>query len=156
VGVALPKKGTPLAIGKGRILREGASIAIFSLGTRLAECLKAAERFQSYGLSATVADARFAKPLDTDLLRRLVRNHEVVLTVEEGSAGGFGAHVLHYLAHAGELDRGLKIRTLMLPDRFIDQDAPERMYEAASLDANAILAAGLNALGRANDAARLA
>jgi 1-deoxy-D-xylulose-5-phosphate synthase len=155
VGVTLPKKGTPFAIGKGRILREGSSIALLSLGTRLAEALKAAERFQSYGLSATVADARFAKPLDSDLIRRLIRNHEVVLTIEEGSAGGFGAHVLHHLAAEGSLDRGLKIRTLMLPDRFQDHDTPERMYEAAGLDANAIVAAGLNALGRNSDASAL-
>jgi 1-deoxy-D-xylulose-5-phosphate synthase len=152
MGVALPRKGTALEIGKGRIIREGSSVAILNLGARLGECLKAADRFQAYGLSATVADARFAKPLDLDLIRRLVRNHEVVLTIEEGSAGGFGAHVLHFLAGEGHLDRGLKIRTLMLPDRFLDQDTPERMYEEAGLDASAILAAGLNALGRNADA----
>jgi len=155
LGVALPKKGTPLSIGKGRIVREGSSVAILNFGARLSECLKAADRFQAHGLSATIADARFAKPLDTDLIRRLVRNHEVVLTVEEGSAGGFGAHVLHFLAADGLLDRGLKIRTLMLPDRFLDHDTPERMYEEAGLNAGAILAAGLNALGRENDAAHV-
>ena len=155
LGVALPKKGTPLSIGKGRIVREGSSVAILNFGARLSECLKAADRFQAHGLSATIADARFAKPLDTDLIRRLCRNHEVVLTVEEGAAGGFGAHVLHFLAADGLLDRGLKIRTLMLPDRFLDHDTPERMYEEAGLNAGAILAAGLNALGRENDAAHV-
>ncbi|HMI97707.1 MAG TPA: 1-deoxy-D-xylulose-5-phosphate synthase [Micropepsaceae bacterium] len=153
VGVAMPVIGEPLALGKGRILREGSSVAILSFGTRLAECLKAAEKFAAYGLSATVADARFAKPLDTDLVRRLAQNHEVLLTVEEGSIGGFGAHVLHFASWDGLLDRGLKIRTLILPDRFIDQDTPERMYEIAGLDAQAIVAAGLSALGRERDAA---
>jgi len=156
IGLPLPKKGTPLPIGKGRIVREGGSVAILNFGARLAECLKAADRFQAHGLSATIADARFAKPLDTDLIRRLVRNHEVILTIEEGSAGGFGAHVLHFLAADGLLDRGLKIRTLILPDRFLDHDTPERMYEQAGLNATSIVAAGLNALGRVNDAALLA
>jgi 1-deoxy-D-xylulose-5-phosphate synthase len=154
-GVALPARGEILPIGKGRILREGTSVAILNFGTRLVECLKAADRFSAYGLSATVADARFAKPLDTDLVRRLAQNHEVVLTIEEGSAGGFGAHVLHFCAWDGLFDRGMKIRTLQLPDRFIDQDSPERMYEAAGLDAKAIVAAGLSALGRDSDAAAL-
>lgn len=153
IGVALPEIGEPLALGKGRILREGSTVAILNFGSRLAECLKAAEKFSAYGLSATVADARFAKPLDTDLVRRLAREHEVLLTVEEGSAGGFGAHVLHFLAWDGALDKGLKIRSLTLPDRFIDQDSPERMYEAAGLDAKGIVAAALSALGRERDAA---
>ena len=117
IGVPLPKIGEPLPIGKGRILREGSSIAMLSLGTRLAECLKAADKLSAYGLSATVADARFAKPLDTDLVRRLAQNHEVLLTIEEGAIGGFGAHVLHFAAWDGLLDRGLKIRTMILPDR---------------------------------------
>jgi 1-deoxy-D-xylulose-5-phosphate synthase len=154
-GVALPVLGEVLPIGKGRILREGTSVAILNFGTRLVECLKAAEKFSAYGLSATVADARFAKPLDTGLVRRLAQNHEVILTIEEGSAGGFGAHVLHFCAWDGLFDRGLKIRTLQLPDRFIDQDSPERMYEAAGLDAKAIVGAGLSALGRDSDAAAL-
>jgi 1-deoxy-D-xylulose-5-phosphate synthase len=141
-------EGEALPIGKGRILREGNSVAILNFGARLSECFKAAEKLIAYGLSATIADARFAKPLDTDLIRRLVREHEVVLTVEEGALGGFGAHVLHYLAADGLLDRGLKIRNLALPDRFLDQDTPERMYETAGLDAKAILAAALAALGR--------
>jgi 1-deoxy-D-xylulose-5-phosphate synthase len=153
MGVDLPSIGEPLPLGKGRILREGSSVAILNFGARLAECLKAAEKFSAYGLSATVADARFAKPLDTDLVRRLAQNHEVLLTVEEGSVGGFGAHVLHFAAWDGLLDRGLKIRTMILPDRFLDQDTLERMYEIAGLDAKGIVAAGLSALGRERDAA---
>jgi len=148
VGVPLPARGEPLAIGKGRILREGTSIAMLSFGARLGECLKAAERLSAYGLSATVADARFAKPLDTALVRQLALNHEVVLTIEEGAIGGFGAHVLHFAAQDGLLDRGLKIRSLVLPDCFIDHDKPERMYERAGLDSQSIVAAALAALGR--------
>jgi 1-deoxy-D-xylulose-5-phosphate synthase len=152
-GVLRPKLGEPLEIGKGRILREGSSVAILSFGARLTECLKAADKLSAYGLSATVADARFAKPLDTALVRRLAQNHEVLLTIEEGSIGGFGAHVLHFAAHDGLLDRGLKIRDLILPDQFLDQDTPEKMYAAAHLDAKAIVAAALSALGRERDAA---
>jgi 1-deoxy-D-xylulose-5-phosphate synthase len=148
IGVPLPEFGEPLAIGKGRIVREGTSVAILSFGARLSECLKAADKLSAYGLSATVADARFAKPLDTQLIRRLAREHEVLITIEEGALGGFGAHVLHFCAADGLLDKGLKIRTLALPDRFLDQDTPERMYEQAGLDAKAILAAILLALGR--------
>jgi 1-deoxy-D-xylulose-5-phosphate synthase len=153
IGIPLPKIGEPLPIGRGRIIREGSSIALLSLGTRLGECLKAAEKLSAYGLSATVADARFAKPLDTDLVRRLAQNHEVLLTIEEGAVGGFGAHVLHFAAWDGLLDRGLKIRTMILPDCFIDQASPEQMYETAGLDAKAIVAAGLSALGRESEAA---
>ena len=152
IGVAVPKIGEPLILGKGRIMREGSSVAILNFGARLAECLKAAEKLSAYGLTATVADARFAKPLDTDLVRQLAQNHEVVLTVEEGAVGGFGAHVLHFAAWDGLLDRGLKIRTLVLPDRFIDHDTPERMYEMCGLDARGIVAATLAALGRERDA----
>ncbi len=152
-GVALPAIGEPLPLGKGRILREGSSVAILNFGARLTECLKAADKLSAYGLSATIADARFAKPLDTNLVRRLAANHEVLLTIEEGSIGGFGAHVLHFAAWDGLLDKGLKIRDLVLPDRFIDQDTPERMYEIAGLDAKAIVAAVLSALGRDRDAA---
>ena len=155
MGVPLPAIGTPLPLGKGRIMREGSSVAILSLGARLGECLKAADKLSAYGLSVTVADARFAKPLDTDLVRTLAQNHEVLLTIEEGAIGGFGAHVLHFAAWDGLLDRGLKIRTLVLPDRFIDQDTPERMYEIAGLDAKAIVDACLSALGRDHDAAAL-
>jgi 1-deoxy-D-xylulose-5-phosphate synthase len=153
MGVPLPAIGEPLALGKGRILREGSTVAILNFGARLPECLKAADKFSAYGLSATVADARFAKPLDSGLVRRLAREHEVLLTIEEGAVGGFGAHVLHFLAWDGLLDKGLKIRNLVLPDLFIDQDSPERMYEMAGLDAKAIVAAGLAALGRERDAA---
>ena len=152
-GLERPQAGTPLEIGKGRILREGNSIAILSLGTRLGEALLAAEKLSVYGLSVTVADARFAMPLDRDLIRRLAREHEVLLTVEEGAVGGFGSHVMQFLAWEGCLDKGLKIRPLVLPDRFQNQDAPERMYASAGLDANSIAAAALSALGRENEAA---
>ena len=154
-GVPLPAIGEPLPIGKGRVLREGSKVAILNFGARLPECLKAADKLSAYGLSATVADARFAKPLDTALVRRLADNHEVLVTIEEGAIGGFGAHVLHFAAWDGLLDKGLKIRPLVLPDRFIDQDTPERMYEAAGLDAKAIVAAVLSAFGRDRDAAAL-
>jgi 1-deoxy-D-xylulose-5-phosphate synthase len=155
LGLPRPKLGTPLPIGKGRILREGNSLAILSFGARLQECLKAVDKLSAYGLSATVADARFAKPLDTDLVRRLVREHEVLLTIEEGAIGGFGAHVLHFLAADGLLDRGLKVRSMVLPDLFLDQDTPERMYEQAGLDAKAIVRMALAALGRDRDASAI-
>jgi 1-deoxy-D-xylulose-5-phosphate synthase len=148
VGVELPAEGIPLEIGKGRIVREGSAVAILSLGTRLAEALKAAEQLASMGLPATVADARFMKPLDHELIRDLARNHEVLVTVEEGSVGGFGSHVLQYLAENGLLDRGLKVRTMVLPDEFIDHDAPGKMYERAGLAASGITATVLTALGR--------
>jgi 1-deoxy-D-xylulose-5-phosphate synthase len=148
LGVALPSRGTALAIGKGRIVREGTSIALLCLGTRLQECLKAADELQAMGLSTTVADARFAKPLDTELIERLAREHEVVVTVEEGSVGGFAAHVLQHLALRGLLDHGLKIRPLVLPDRFIDHDTPAKQYEQAGLNAKHIAQAALGALGR--------
>jgi len=148
LGLARPAAGTPLEIGKGRVLREGTSIALLSLGTRLAECMIAAERLSAYGLSTTVADARFAKPLDRDLIRALAREHEVLITIEEGAVGGFGAHVMQFLAWDGALDTGLKLRPMVLPDRFIDHDSPERMYESARLDSRAIVATALNALGR--------
>jgi 1-deoxy-D-xylulose-5-phosphate synthase len=147
-GCELPREGVPLAIGKGRILREGSTIAILSLGTRLAEALKAADQLAAMGLSATVADARFMKPLDTDLVARLAREHEVLLTIEEGSVGGFGSHVLQYLALNGLLDRGLKVRPMVLPDRFIEQDNPAKMYADAGLDAAGIVTNALAALGR--------
>jgi 1-deoxy-D-xylulose-5-phosphate synthase len=118
------------------------------MGTRLAECLKAADQLSSFGLPATVADARFMKPLDTALIRQLAMNHEVLITVEEGSIGGFGSHVLQYLAEEGLLDRGMKIRTLVLPDVFIDHGKPEVMYEKAGLAAGGIVSAVFNALGR--------
>jgi 1-deoxy-D-xylulose-5-phosphate synthase len=147
-GITLPKRGTPLAIGKGRVLREGSAVALLSFGARLGECLKAGDELAGYGLPATVADARFAKPLDMDLLRQLARHHEVLITVEEGSSGGFGAQVLEVLAREGLLDRGLKIRTLTLPDRFIEQNKPQTMYAEAGLDAQGIVAAVFAALGK--------
>lgn len=140
VGVEIPERGVPLPIGKGRMVREGSRVAILSLGTRLAEALKAADELGARGLSTSVADARFAKPLDRELILRLAADHELILTVEEGAVGGFGAHVLSLLAEAGALDSGLKVRTMTLPDRFQDQDKPERQYSAAGLDAKAIVA----------------
>jgi 1-deoxy-D-xylulose-5-phosphate synthase len=147
-GLALPEKGEPLEIGKGRIVREGSSVALLSFGGRLGECLKAADQLAAYGLSATVADARFAKPLDTGLIRQLARHHEVLISVEEGSIGGFGAFVLHFLSADGLLDDGLKVRTLTLPDRFIEQDTAERMYAEAGLDAQSIVQTVMTALRR--------
>jgi 1-deoxy-D-xylulose-5-phosphate synthase len=128
-------------------VREGSSVALLSLGTRLGECIKAADQLAAFGLSTTVADARFAKPLDHDLVRRLAKNHEVLITVEEGAIGGFASHVLQYLASAGLLDRGLKIRPLVLPDVFIEHDKPEKMYEQAGLNTPQIVATVLAALG---------
>ena len=148
VGIDMPAVGVPLEIGRGRIVREGSKIALLSLGTRLQECLKAADQLGAMGLSTTVADARFAKPLDTQLIKQLADHHEVLITVEEGSTGGFGSFVLQHLAVTGQLDRGLKVRPLTLPDTFIDQDKPDRMYAQAGLDAAGIVAAALAALGR--------
>jgi 1-deoxy-D-xylulose-5-phosphate synthase len=139
---------TPIEIGKGRIIREGTAVALLNFGARMGEAMKAADRLAAMGLSTTLADARFAKPLDEDLIRRLAREHEVLITLEEGAQGGFGAFVLHFLSRDGALDRGLKIRTLTLPDIFQDQDKPEAMYAAAGLDADAIAAAAALALGR--------
>ena len=146
-GVEIPDLAAPLEIGRGRIVREGNAVAILSFGTRLTESLKAADLLAARGFSATVADARFAKPLDMDLILRLAREHEALITVEEGAMGGFGAFVLQALAERGVLDRGLKIRTLTLPDIFQDQDKPEAMYAAAGLDAEGIVRATLSALG---------
>ena len=147
-GVPMPIEGKPLEIGKGRVLREGNKIALLSFGARLGECLKASDELASYGLSATVADARFAKPLDTDLVLRLAREHEVLITIEEGTVGGFGSYVLQALSENGMLDRGLKVRTMVLPDMFIDQDSPAAMYAQAGLDAKGIVAKVFEALGR--------
>ncbi len=146
-GVDMPAAGMPLEVGKGRIMREGSKIALLSLGTRLEPCLKAADRLAAYGLSTTVADARFAKPLDTMLIARLAREHEVLLTVEEGALGGFGSFVLHELANRDLMRNGLKFRTLALPDAFLDHDKPEKMYQLARLDEASIVAAALEALG---------
>ncbi len=148
VGVEMPEIGVPLPIGKGRVMREGTTVAILSLGTRLAEAMKAANELQSFGLSTTVVDARFAKPLDIELINRLAREHEVLITVEEGSIGGFGSHVVHHLATAGLLDSGLKIRPMVLPDRFLDHDNPVKQYDEAGLNARHITATALAALGR--------
>jgi 1-deoxy-D-xylulose-5-phosphate synthase len=156
VGVELPARGSVLEIGRGRILREGTKVAILSFGTRLAEALKAAEDLESRGLSTTVADARFAKPLDRDLVRRLARGHEALITVEEGSIGGFGSFVLHALAEDGLLDGGLKIRPLVLPDVYLEHDKPEAMYARAGLDAAGIVGAALTALGIDRPAAGVA
>jgi len=148
VGVEMPAEGIPLEIGKGRIMREGTKIAFLSLGTRLAESLKAAEELAAFGLSTTVADARFAKPLDTDLVLRLANEHEVLITIEEGAIGGFAAHVFQCLADNGALDRGLKVRSMVLPDIFIDHDSPAAMYARAGLDAKGIVKKAFEALGK--------
>jgi 1-deoxy-D-xylulose-5-phosphate synthase len=148
LGLAMPAQGTPLEIGKGRIVREGHKVALLSYGARLGECLKAADELAALGLSTTVADARFAKPLDVDLLLRLAHEHEVLITIEEGAIGGFGAHVLQTLAEQGLLDRGLRVRSMVLPDVFIDQDSPAVMYATAGLDARAIVAKAFEALGK--------
>jgi 1-deoxy-D-xylulose-5-phosphate synthase len=147
VGIEMPERGVPLEIGRGRVLREGSRIAILSLGTRLGEAMKAAEDLFVRGLSTTVADARFAKPLDRELVLRLAAEHEVLITVEEGSVGGFGAHVLSLLAESGALDAGLKVRAVTLPDIFQDQDKPDRLYASAGLDAKSIVAKAIEALG---------
>ncbi|HEY1544954.1 MAG TPA: 1-deoxy-D-xylulose-5-phosphate synthase [Xanthobacteraceae bacterium] len=158
IGVTMPEEGKPLEIGKGRILKEGHKVALLSYGTRLGECLKASEELAALGLATTVADARFAKPLDTDLVLRLAREHEVLVTIEEGSIGGFGTYVLQALAEAGVLDRGLKVRAMVLPDSFIDQDSPAAMYAKAGLDAKGIVAKVFEALGKdlRTEAAKLA
>jgi 1-deoxy-D-xylulose-5-phosphate synthase len=147
MGVEMPEHGETLEIGKGRILKQGSKIAILSFGGRLKEALKAAEELDAMGLSTTVADARFVTPLDTDLLEQLAANHEVLLTVEEGAIGGFAAHVLGHLAQNGFLDRGLKIRPLYIPNRFIAHGEPNEQYADAGLMAGDIIKAGLEALG---------
>jgi 1-deoxy-D-xylulose-5-phosphate synthase len=147
VGVPLPETPKMLEIGKGRIVREGTAIAILSLGGRLQEALSAADELQTRGLSTTVADARFAKPLDEDMIRMLAREHEVLITLEEGSIGGFGAHVMQFLAMAGYFDAGLKIRPMLLPDRFVAHGTPAGMYEDAGLTARDIVDTALSALG---------
>jgi 1-deoxy-D-xylulose-5-phosphate synthase len=158
IGVDLTVPAEILEIGKGRILREGSKIAILSLGTRLNEALKAADLLMAHGLTCTVADARFAKPIDADLVCQLARNHEVLITIEEGAIGGFATQVFHALAAAGLLDQGVKVRPMMLPDCLIDHDTPAKQYEEAGLTAFHILAQALEALGIHKDAqtARLA
>jgi 1-deoxy-D-xylulose-5-phosphate synthase len=151
-GIALPEKGSPLEIGKGRIVREGSSVALISLGGRLQECLSAADQLARCGLSATVADARFAKPLDHELMRQLARHHEVLITIEEGALGGFGSHVMQFLSLEGFLDGKVKLRSMFLPDTFIDQDKPEAMYAKAGLDADGIASMVFAVLGREGNA----
>jgi 1-deoxy-D-xylulose-5-phosphate synthase len=158
LGVPMPDEGKPLEIGKGRIVQEGHKVALLSYGGRLGECLAAAKELKALGLSTTVADARFAKPLDLELLARLVRNHEVLVTIEEGAIGGFGAYVLQALAEHGLIERGLRVRCMVLPDQFIDQDSPNAMYAQAGLDAKGIVAKVFEALGKdaAEETVRLA
>ncbi|WP_449232474.1 1-deoxy-D-xylulose-5-phosphate synthase [Azospirillum doebereinerae] len=152
VGLELPARGSILPLGKGRLVQEGSKVAVLSYGARLAECCKAAQELAARGLPTTVADARFAKPLDEDLVRQLALHHEVLITVEEGSVGGFGSFVLHFLATAGLLDGGLRVRPMVLPDRFLSQDSPTRQYREAGLDSGSIVAIALAALGVTVDA----
>ena len=147
-GVEMPEVGIPLEIGKGRIVRQGNKIALLSFGTRMAECEKAADELAAHGLSTTIADARFMKPLDVDLVLKLARDHEVLLTIEEGSIGGFGSHVMQTLSDHGMLDGGLRMRAMILPDEFIDHDSPTAMYAHAGLDAKGIVAKVFDALGK--------
>ncbi|MFV0475398.1 MAG: 1-deoxy-D-xylulose-5-phosphate synthase [Pikeienuella sp.] len=147
VGVEMPERGAPLEIGRGRIIREGTRVALLSFGARLHECLKAAEELEAMGLSTTVADARFAKPLDHDLILRLAGAHEALITVEEGAIGGFGSHVMQLLAEEGALETGLRMRSMVFPDAFLDQDSPARMYQAAGMSAADIRAKAVAALG---------
>jgi 1-deoxy-D-xylulose-5-phosphate synthase len=154
VGVDMPERGSMLEIGKGRIVREGTKVALLSLGTRLADCLLAAEELDAAGLSTTVADARFAKPLDEELVARLAREHEVLIVVEEGAIGGFASHVLNFLAHHGLLETGLKVRPLIMPDAFTDQAKPETMVAEAGLDSAGIVRAVFAALGQGTAAIR--
>jgi 1-deoxy-D-xylulose-5-phosphate synthase len=156
LGVEMPERGQPLPIGKGRILREGTKVALLSLGGRLGEAGKAAEELAARGLPTTLADARFAKPLDEDLIRRLAREHEVMITIEEGSVGGFGSHVMQLMALEGLLENGLKFRPMTLPDVFLDHDKPEVQYDRAGLTSRHIVSMALKALGRAKEAAEAA
>jgi 1-deoxy-D-xylulose-5-phosphate synthase len=148
IGIELPERGHILQIGKGRVMRQGSKVALLSFGTRLADCLLAAEDLEAAGLSTTVADARFAKPLDEDLIRQLARHHEVLITIEEGSVGGFGSHVLQFLAVNGLLDHGLKVRPLVLPDIWMEQAKPDAMYMKAGLDRAGIVSTVFKTLGQ--------
>jgi 1-deoxy-D-xylulose-5-phosphate synthase len=152
----LPARGTVWQIGKGRVVREGSNVAILAFGPRLAEALRAADELAARGLSATVADARFMKPLDTDLVNQLARHHEVLITIEDGAAGGFGSAVAHHLAWSGALDHGLKFRPMTLPDRLIDHNSPAAQYVDAGLTARDILNHALAALGSGTHAAAVA
>jgi 1-deoxy-D-xylulose-5-phosphate synthase len=148
VGLALPERGTVLAVGRGRVLREGGRVALLALGPRLYDALRAAEALGQRGLPATVVDARFAKPLDVGLIEQLARHHEVLVTIEEGSCGGFGSAVMQHLAWRGLMDGGLRVRPMVLPDRFIEQDTQARQLADAGLTAHDIVATVLGALGR--------
>jgi 1-deoxy-D-xylulose-5-phosphate synthase len=148
-GVEMPEVGVPLPIGKGRIIREGKKVALLSFGTRLAECEKAADELAAHGLSATIADARFMKPLDEELVLKLAREHEILITIEEGSIGGFGSHVMQFVSDQGLLDTGmLKFRSMILPDEFLDHDSPAAMYARAGLDSKSIVKKVFEALGK--------
>jgi 1-deoxy-D-xylulose-5-phosphate synthase len=147
-GVEMPEVGIPLEIGKGRIIREGKKVALLSFGTRLGECEKAADELAAHGLSATIADARFMKPLDEELVLKLARDHEILITIEEGAVGGFGSHVMQYLTDHGMLDGGLRMRSMILPDVFLDHDSPNAMYARAGLDAKGIVAKVFETLGK--------
>ncbi|MGH6782368.1 MAG: transketolase C-terminal domain-containing protein, partial [Sphingomonadaceae bacterium] len=151
VGVEMPERGQILEIGKGRVVKQGTKVALLSFGTRLADCLMAAEDLDAAGLSTTVADARFAKPLDHDLIRQLARHHEVLITIEEGAVGGFASHVLQFLAEDGLLDGGLKVRPMVMPDIWMEQAKPEAMYAAAGLDRAGIVSTVFKALGQKQD-----
>jgi 1-deoxy-D-xylulose-5-phosphate synthase len=146
LGMKLPEISEILELGKGKIIKEGSKIAILNFGARLQECLIAAKKLDTKGISTTVADARFAKPLDNQLIMDLCLHHEVIITIEEGAIGGFGSHVFQLLSERGIFDKGLKIRSMILPDRFIDQDIPQNMYKTAGLDAQAIEQKALDAL----------
>ena len=154
VGAEMPEAGTPIEIGRGRVVRQGSDLALLSFGAHLNECYAAADLLAQQGISVTIADARFAKPLDTDLVTQLVRHHAAVITVEQGASGGFGAQVLEYLANSGGLDHGVRLRTLTLPDRFIEQASPAAMYADAGLDAAHIVRAGVAVLGSTRHALR--
>jgi 1-deoxy-D-xylulose-5-phosphate synthase len=147
-GVEMPDVGVPLEIGKGRIIRQGKKVALLSFGTRRAECEKAADELAAHGLSATIADARFLKPLDEELVLKLARDHEILITIEEGSVGGFGSHVMQFVSDNGLLDGGLRMRTMVLPDVFLDHDSPNAMYARAGLDAKGIVAKVFETLGK--------
>jgi 1-deoxy-D-xylulose-5-phosphate synthase len=148
-GVEMPEVGVPLPIGKGRIVREGKNVALLSFGTRLAECEKAADELAALGLSATIADARFMKPLDEEMILKLARDHEILITIEEGSIGGFGSHVMQFVSDQGMLDNGmLKFRSMILPDMFLDHDTPAAMYSRAGLDSKSIVKKAFEALGK--------
>jgi len=146
VGITLPGIDETLEIGKGKVIKEGKQAAILSFGGRLQECLKASEILSSKGIKVTIIDARFAKPLDEKLIMEISANHEVVVSIEEGSVGGFGSHVMQLLSNRGVFDKGLKFRAMILPDNFIDQDDPKKMYEKAGLDSDAIVNTIENAL----------